>query len=363
MGEGTVTIREVAAAAGVSTATVSRALSPDGAEGVSEETRRRVFAAVSKTGYRANHAARSLKTRSSRTVGIVAPELANDFFMDLAEAIAGELEREGYTLLVASSANSVEEEKKRVAMLAERMVDGMVVIPAGSRGDHLAARALRGTPIVLVDRLVEGADMDAVLSDNEGGAYELTRRLLADGFRRICFVGGDAAISTARERIAGFSRAMTEAGLGLHGTIRAGGMELRDGYAGMGAVLESPSPPDALVAVNLLVHLGMERRLLEEGRSLKYRRRPAGALPVIAAFDETAYTPFLPACRYTAAQDAAAMGKEAVRRILERIAERKAAEKYPGKRTAPAGEGGGRITRLPVTIVRYKGSGGDRRRR
>jgi LacI family transcriptional regulator len=276
--------------------------------------------------------------------------------MDLAEGIAGELERRGYTLLVASSANSVEEEKKRVAMLAERMVDGMVVIPAGSRGDHLAARGLGGTPIVLVDRLVEGADMDAVLSDNEGGAYELTRRLLADGFRRICFVGGDGAISTARERIAGFSRAMIEAGLGLQGkTIRSGGMEVRDGYAGMGAVLESPSPPEALVAVNLLVHLGMERRLLECRR----RGRP---LPVIAAFDETAYTPFLPACRYTAAQDAVAMGKEAVRRILERIAERKVAGKNPGERAAPAeeGRGEGRIIRLPVTIVRYRGT--ERRR-
>jgi LacI family transcriptional regulator len=293
-------------------------------------------------------------------VGIIAPELTNDFFMDLAEGIAGELERQGYTLLVASSANSVEEEKKRVAMLAERMVDGMVVIPAGSRGDHLAARALRRTPVVLVDRLVEGADVDAVLSDNEGGAYELTRRLLADGFRRICFVGGDAAISTARERIAGFSRAMLEAGLHLNGeTIRSGGMEVRDGYTGMGAVLESPSPPDALVAVNLLVHLGMERRLLE------YRRRPGRVLPVIAAFDETAYTPFLPACRYTAAQDAAAMGKEAVRRILERIAERRTVEKSPVGRSPLAGEetGGERIIRLPVTIVRYRGSQEDRRRR
>jgi LacI family transcriptional regulator len=247
----------------------------------------------------------------------------------------------------------VEEEKKRVAMLAERMVDGMVVIPAGSRGDHLATRALRRTPIVLVDRLVEGADVDAVLSDNEGGAYELTRRLLADGFRRICFVGGDTAISTARERIAGFSRAMLEAGLRLNGkTIRSGGMEVRDGYAGMGAVLKSPSPPDALVAVNLLVHLGMERRLLE------YRRRSGRVLPVIAAFDETAYTPFLPACRYTAVQDAAAMGKEAVRRILERIAERRTAEKSLGGKSPFAGEETGekRIIRLPVTIVRYKGS-------
>jgi LacI family transcriptional regulator len=346
MGEGTVTIREVAAAAGVSTATVSRTLCPDGADKVSEATRLRVYAAAAKMGYRANHAARSLKTRSSRTVGIVAPELANDFFMDLAEGIAEKLQEQGYTLLVASSANSAEEEEKRVTMLAERMVDGMVVIPAGSRGDHLAARALAGVPVVLVDRLVEGAGLDAVISDNEGGAYELTRRLLADGFRRICFVGGDTAISTARERIAGFSRAMNEAGLDLKGqALRLGGMEVRDGYAGMRAILESPSPPDALVAVNLLVHLGMERRLLE------HRRRDY-LPPVIAAFDETAYTPFLPACRYTAAQDAAAMGREAVRCILERIAQKKNAGRSPSF-SGEEEKKDRRIIRLPVTILRH----------
>ncbi|MDR1948269.1 MAG: LacI family transcriptional regulator [Spirochaetaceae bacterium] len=353
MGERTVTIREVAAAAGVSTATVSRTLAPDRVDGVSEATRLRVYAAAERTGYRTNYAARILKTRTSRTIGIVAPELANDFFMDLAEGMAGELEKRGYTLLVASSANSVEEEKKRVIMLAERMVDGMVVIPAGSEGGHLSPQALTGVPVVLVDRLVNGTDMDAVLSDNEGGAYELTRRLLADGFRRICFVGGDTAVSSARERIAGFSRAMTEAGLGLKGeTIRSGGLELRDGYAGMGAILEAPNPPEALVAVNLLVHLGMERRLLE------YRRPPGVALPVIAAFDESAYTPFLPACRYTAAQDAVTMGKEAVRRLLERIKQKKTAEKSPWTVSGPPGiEGktGERIIRLPVTILRHQG--------
>ncbi|MFP3091194.1 LacI family transcriptional regulator [Treponema sp. TIM-1] len=340
------TIRDVAAAAGVSIATVSRTLAPDKAGRVAEGTRRLVFSAVETLGYRTNHAARSLKTRSTRTIAIVAPELANDFFMDLAEGMEGELDAHGYTLLIASSANSDEEERKRLSVLADRMVDGMVVIPAGPRGTHLKALTGRGVPVVLVDRLVEGVDLDAVLSDNETGAFELTRALLSDGYRRIAFVGGDITISTARERLSGFGRALAEGGIRPEPDwIRLGGMGMEDGYRGMDAILQSRRRPEALVAVNLLVHLGMERRLLEQNQ----RSRGTEAM-VIAGFDETAYTPFLPACRYTAAQDAAGMGKQAVQRLLERIA----LKKNSAGPEAVEESAGGQIIRLPVKIIRHR---------
>jgi LacI family transcriptional regulator len=302
-----------------------------------------VFEAVAGIGYRANPVARSLKTRSTRTVAVIAPELVNNFFMDLAEGIEKELSARGYTLLVACSDNSVEEEKKRVAMLADRMVDGIVVIPAGARGDHLIASDRNGIPVVLVDRLIEGAGIDAILSDNEAGAMALTRRLLEDGFRRIAFVGGEKTISTARERIAGFRAAMEEAGYRPgRDSLFPGGMGVDDGFRHMDAILQNDRPPEALVAVNLLVHLGMERCLLARLPG----RRGEGYRPVIAAFDESSYSPFLPACRYTAAQDAAAIGKEAVRRILERIRQKRKegdAEEVSEPRTI----------RLPVMIMRH----------
>jgi LacI family transcriptional regulator len=352
------TIRDVAAAAGVSTATVSRVLAPEGASGVSEKTRTRVNTAVEKLKYRANHAARSLKTRLTRTVAVVAPELGNSFFMDLAEGMERELDAHGYTLLVASSANSVEEEKKRIAMLGDRMVDGIMVIPAGSRGDHLGLQDRHGVPVVLIDRLVEGADLDAVLSNNEEGAFELTRRLLSDGFCRIAFMGGDVAISAARERFSGFTRAMREAGISPEpDCLCLGGMGIEDGYRRMETLLASPRPPEALVAVNLLVHLGIQRRLLEGGPGNRGGRTPgkiaaggtagSGIPPVvIAAFDQTVYTPFLPACRYTAAQDAAGMGKQAALQLLERIDQRRKAAKAALPETPEK-----RVIRFPVAII------------
>ena len=340
------TIRDVAMAARVSTATVSRTLAPESImRPVAAKTRRAVLAAAERLGYRINYVARSLKTQVTMTVAVVFPELANDFFMDVAEGIERELNDRGYTMLLASSLNSVEEEKKRIVTLADRMVDGMVLIPAGSQGEHLKALSDQGMPVILVDRIAEGAGLDAVISDNEGGAFELTRALLADGFTRIAFVGGEITLSIARERLSGYGRALAEAGIQSDPSlICLGGMEVEDGYRRMRLLMESGNPPEAMVAVNLLVHLGMERRLFDYVS--QGIRRPD---VVIAGFDESRYTPFLPACRYTASQDAVGIGRRAGQRIIEKIRQKRTGS----DEGEPAGK---QIIRLPVVINRSVGA-------
>jgi LacI family transcriptional regulator len=334
------TIKDVAAEAGVSIATVSRVLAPEASGLVAEETRNRVIAAAEKLGYRVNYSARSLKRRSTMTIAVVFPELTNDFFMDVAEGIEKELFAKGYTMLLSSSRNSVDEEKKRVTMMADRMVDGMLIIPAGLQGDHLQSLSDKGMPTVLVDRIVEGTDLDAVISDNEEGTFRLTKALLADGFKRIAFVGGEKNVSAARDRLSGYTRALAEAGIESdESMICRGGMDVDDGYRHMAKLLKKRNPPEAMVAVNLMVHLGMERCLLDMRGPVENGSKPP---VVIAGFDESRYTPFLPACRYIASQDAVGMGKKAGRRIIEKIKEKKM-DVESRKNTE-------RIVRLPVTI-------------
>lgn len=335
------TIGDVARLAGVSTATVSRALADDSVlrDRVSDGTRRKVAAAAAQLDFRMNHAARSLKTRSSRTVAVLAPELSNDFFMELAEAMEKELAGSGYILVVCSSGGSVEEERRRLKILSSRLVDGVVVIPASDRGEHLRDLSGRGVPVVLVDRLVEGGGLDAVVADNEGGAREATIALAAEGHGRLAFVGGTLSLSSAAERLAGFRRGVAEASAaGLcppleEGDIHIGGMGVADGYALMDELLRERDAPKSIFAVNLLVHLGAERRLMAEGR------RTLGSF-AFASFDETPYSPFMESCRYAVAQPAAEMGAAAARLVLERIAR-------GGDASEP------RTLRLPTKLSRF----------
>ena len=201
-----ITIRDVAKHAMVSTATVSRVLNND--DKVTATTRDKVHEAMAALGYKVNFVARSLKTSRTKTIGIMAPDLSGDFFMYIAESMDKELSAHGYSLVVSLSHDSAEEEAKRLRHLAERLVDGIVMIPATDKGAHFAFLKDYDIPVVFVDRTVNDLDADSVLTENEEGAFEATKALIDDGYARIGFIGGKPEISTSIERYAGYKRAM-----------------------------------------------------------------------------------------------------------------------------------------------------------
>lgn len=324
------TIRDVAARARVSTATVSRVVNED--TRVAAATRDRVLAAVEALGYKMNQVARSLKKGATRTVGLVAPELASDFFMLLAESLDRELSIHGYSILVCSSWETVEEEKKRIKLLSERLVDGIVMIPATDQGRHLRSLQASGTPLVFIDRIAKGVAADAVLVDNEGGAREATLALVADGHRRIGFLGGSLEVSVARERYEGFTRAMRESGLEVEDAFtRFGSLHVESGFRIMAEMLARPDPPGAYFIVNADTHVGATNYLMTEGRE-----RRDGI--VFASFDEMPYSPLLQLCRWSVSQPIAEMGRQAARILLARM----------------RGEGGSpELLRLGTTLLRH----------
>ncbi len=304
-------MRDVALASGVSTATVSRVLNDDAR--VKEKTRVHVRAAIDKLGYKPNQVARGLKTRATRTVGVVAPELASVFFMQLSESMEDELAAHGYSLIVCSSRESLEQEKKRLQLLAARFVDAVVIIPSSDRGEHFNIVHGKDIPLVFIDRIAQGVQADAVVSDNEGGARLATEALIADGYRRIGFLGGDLRVSIARERYEGYRKAMETAGLPLEPDfVRFGSLHIESGYKQMAEMLAKPDAPEAYFIVNADTHVGATNYLLTEGRALRDKI-------IFASFDEMEYSPLLRFCRYSVRQPVEEMGRAAARIVLDRL--------------------------------------------
>ena len=164
-----ITIKDVAQDAGVSTATVSRVLNKD--LKVSDEKRRAVTTSIARLKYRLYPAARSLKMGKSKTVGVIAPELSNYFFMFLCECFERVLHQAGYSMILCCSNNSVEVEKKRLDYLASQFVDGIIAIPVSPVYRHFK-RVQEDIPLVLVDRNFDAFNADCVLVDNTGGSYK-----------------------------------------------------------------------------------------------------------------------------------------------------------------------------------------------
>lgn len=310
---GSVTIKDVAQAAKVSIATVSRVLNHS--LSVTEETRKRVMEAMEELGYNRNEVARSLKVRQTRTIGIIAPELTNVFFMEVVEAMERILAPNGYSMIIASSNDSVEEEKRKLQVLIERNVDGLVVIPAGSEGAHFLSKALANIPLVMVDRRVQDLDVDSVETDSRFGVHQMIHALKCEGFARIGFIGGDPSIHTARERMLAYYEAMQEYGLLVEEKfiLRKGAMNQSSGRELLHKALMEPDHPDAFFIANDSLHLGATSYAME---SLDHALRER---LVFASFDYLSYAPLLKLCHYAVAQPLERMGQEVASLLLKRL--------------------------------------------
>ena len=178
------TITDVARLAGVSTATAGRVL---GGYGYSSGSKKdQVMKAAEKLGYRPNALARSLITGKTRTIGVVAGDIRNPFYASVLRGISNVAEKEGFGLLITNSDESLTQEVRAVDLLVEKQVDGLIVSPCDTRGAaHLRALHASGVPLVLIDRAVQGLEVDRVGTANVTAAREAAQLLIQAGHRRI----------------------------------------------------------------------------------------------------------------------------------------------------------------------------------
>lgn len=225
-----VTIKDVAREAGVSIALVSFVMNrnnrrADGKEAyrVSEDTVARILEVAERLDYHPNSAASSLRSGKTRTIGVIVSDIANRFFSDIVRYIENVAYESGYTVLFASTDEKADKLERMVSVLTNKGVDGLII--ASCAGGELSVRKAveTGMPVVLLDRDIEGIGASRVLLDNAGACRMGVRRLYDNGYRRIELVSYDMAISTIRDREAGYAAAMHDLGLeqfaGIHRTV------------------------------------------------------------------------------------------------------------------------------------------------
>ena len=256
------TIRDVARLAGVSTTTVSRVI--NGTEGVSEARRRRVERAVADLDYVPNAVARHLRSKRTRTIAVVLSDITNPFFTTIARGIQDVAWPRGYAVTLANTDESELQERAYVETLVQRQVDGVLLVPAGNSVEPFRLLRSKKIPVVLLDRRVSVRQLDEVRCDSEAGAYDLVRHLLELGHRRIAVLTGRRDISTATDRVAGYERALAEAGVAVdRDLIRYDSFSLAGGYRMVGDILALRPRPTAVLATNNFIAFGALRAFRE----------------------------------------------------------------------------------------------------
>lgn len=259
------TIRDVAKASGVSTATVSAVIN-DSAY-VSPELRTRVLAAIRDLGYSPSQSARNLRSGRSQLIGLVVADLANPFFSRVVWAAEAAVAAWGYAMVVFNSDEKPEAEKRILARIRALCCDGVVMVPVGDSVNGVK-RDVDGRPMptVLFGRTVADDDSDTVTIDNLTAGREATNYLLDLGHRRIGTVTGPLHLSTGKGRYEGMLGAMKARGLVPEPQhVRSGEFREDAAYSVARSLLQQPNPPSALYVASGVMALGVMRAIADLG--------------------------------------------------------------------------------------------------
>lgn len=258
------TVREVAALADVSVATVSRVL--NGGARVDPVRRDRVLSAIAALGYRRDAVARNLRRGSTRAWGLVISDIQNPFFTGLIRGVQDQAEREGYSVVLVNTDENLAREAAAINLLMEERVAGALVSPVSIEESDLGKLIASRTPVVFIDRRLDDETADSVLVDNERGAYEGTRHLLEVGFRRVACITGPQTSTTGRLRFAGYRRALEEAELTPQpDLVRVTDFKREGGRQAALDLLGGKHRPDSLIVMNNLMTEGALQGIAETG--------------------------------------------------------------------------------------------------
>jgi LacI family transcriptional regulator len=314
------TLKDVARQAGVSSGMAGRVLGNYGS--YSEETRRKVNAAARAVQYSPNAIARALKTRLTKTVGVLIPDITTFFWTTMVRGIQDRAARDGFSVVLCNSDEESHSEKAYLKTLVERSVDGLIICPTLDNHSFLARLFRSGTPLVLVDRHVRGLHAPSIRVDNRAGAAEAVTHLVRLGHRRIAIVKGIEGVETSDERFAGYVQALTENGVKLRASLVKDGRFLKSSaYSATQELLKMKDRASAIFVCNEAMATGCMLALKESGLRVPHDISLVG-------FDDPVWAEYTSPPLTTVSQPSYTMGMLAFDYLLAQMADRKQAGRY-----------------------------------
>lgn len=303
---------DVARHAGVSRATVSAVI--NNTRYVSPEIRERVRDAMTALAYEPNAIARGLKFSRTFTIGLLVPNILSPFWPAVVQGVEDSAREARYNVVFYSTDENEDRELDGLGLFLGRRVDGMLVAPAGRRNiDYLARLDDTSIPIVLVDRHLDGKNFCSVTVDNMTGAYQAVKHLLETGHKRIGVCTIPETISTGRERLAGYRRALEEFGMAVDpALVRTTSFTVDESYAQTLRLFEQDNPPDAIFATNHSAVIGVLKALKSLGKSVPEE-------VAVVGFDDHPWMSLLDPPLTTVSQPMYELGVRATEMLINRI--------------------------------------------
>ena len=258
------TIKDVAKMAGVSPSTISKYMNGGN---VREENVEAIRNAIAALDYRVNPFARNLKTQRSRSIGVLLPDITAPFFGNVMTALDKVLRENGYHSLISCYSANHGLERDNLRFLISTGVDGLIYMPENlSVEEFYELTANCSVPTVLIDRSMEGLPVDTVLVDNADAVYDAIVKLAADGHRRIATITGPKSVFSAKERLVGYLRALSDLGILYDDQLVISGQnEFATGYHGFETLMNLPNRPTAVFTTNYDITMGFITAARERG--------------------------------------------------------------------------------------------------
>ena len=257
-----VSIKDIAKECNVSITAVSRALNNN--KGISGKTREYILSVCEKRGYRPNSAARSLILKKTNMVGLIIPDITNPYYAFISKGVSAYLDKIGYGLILCNSDRNKENEKKYCEFLAQKRVDGIILIPIRFAKESYDVFIKNAIPLVLVDNYVNDLNVSFITNDNYTGARKIVQHLIGRGYKRIGAILGDSASSASNDRLRGYVDVLKENGIEIDCALQIHSKAtFEDGVKYAKDLIDLHV--DAIFAINDTVALGVFKYCFENG--------------------------------------------------------------------------------------------------